>query len=289
MNWDLAAYLVILVAVSTVIWLYDVLLLAPKRKAALARLSENASERDYQDVGQIPFFVDLARSLLPVFIIVLVLRSFLVEPFRIPSGSMMPTLLVGDFILVNKYTYGIRLPVLNWKILNINEPRRGDVVVFRYPENPTIPYIKRVVGVPGDKIEYHHINKMLYVNGEPILQVPLGAYIGMGSSADMTQQKAEELTEHLFDKKHSILIIPEKRTPIPQTISSWNIEKNQYFVLGDNRDNSLDSRFWGIVPEENLIGKAFFIWMSWDTKLPNCQLFSPTSCINWGRIGNSLD
>ncbi len=149
MNWDLAAFLVILIAISLVLWLYDIFFLMSRRNELKERMSsELRTEEEITEATRPPFLVDLARSLLPIFIIVLMLRSFLIEPFRIPSGSMMPTLLVGDFILVNKFTYGIRLPVINHKIIPISEPKRGDVVVFRYPEDPKIPYIKRVVGLP---------------------------------------------------------------------------------------------------------------------------------------------
>ena len=208
---------------------------------------------------------------------VLLLRSFLVEPFRIPSGSMMPTLLVGDFILVNKFSYGIRLPVANMKVIEIGKPERGDVVVFRYPENPKIPFIKRVVGLPGDKIEY--VNKMLYVNGEPVIQqVDIPRYIGVGSGSNMTgsEQRVEYLSETV---SHDILINP-KRPEYRAKYNKLTVPDKAYFVLGDNRDNSKDSRFWGTVPEENLIGKAFFIWMNWDWK---------NGGISWPRLGTTIE
>ncbi|AEG02122.1 signal peptidase I [Methylomonas methanica] len=203
-----------------------------------------------------PLLVEYARSFFPVVLIVLLLRSFLVEPFRIPSGSMMPTLLVGDFILVNKFTYGIRLPVLNDKVIEMSEPERGDIVVFRFPKQPTVDYIKRVIGLPGDRIAY--FDKKLYVNGQPIPQVSLGRYQGVGQGANMTG--AERLEEDLTGVKHSILISPG----VPTVEDVFVVPKGQYFVMGDNRDNSNDSRYWGTVPEANLVGKAFFIWMNWD-------------------------
>lgn len=273
MNWDLATILVILIAISGLIWLYDKLVLAPERATAKANLSNNASELDRQTVEQVPILVDLARSLFPVFLIVLLLRSFLIEPFRIPSGSMMPTLLIGDFILVNKFDYGIRLPVINTKIIEIGEPQRGDVVVFRYPEDPSIPFIKRVVGLPGDQVEYR--NKILYVNREPVNQVFLRIYQGVGSGSGMTG--AEERVEYLPNSEHHILIFPQSKTPI--RYQSMVIPEDEYFVLGDNRDNSRDSRYWGTVPEENLIGKAVFIWMNWDLK---------NGGIAWERIGRNI-
>jgi signal peptidase I len=250
MNWDLATILVLLMTVSGVIWIYDTLFLAPKR----------AKTPEAED--NIPFLIDLARSLFPVFFIVLFLRSFLVEPFRIPSGSMMPTLLIGDFILVNKFSYGIRLPVANKKIIEIGEPERGDVVVFRYPEDPAIPFIKRVVGLPGDKITYNDTNKTLYINGKLIEQEVIGRYMGVGSGSGMTGR--EHRKENLTGVEHDILVKFEINPYSSFGRGEWVVPEKHYFVLGDNRDNSKDSRFWGFVPEENLIGKAFFIWMNWD-------------------------
>jgi signal peptidase I len=203
-----------------------------------------------------PVLVEYARSFFPIVLIVLLLRSFIAEPFRIPSGSMMPTLLVGDFILVNKFTYGIRLPVINKKIITLNLPERGDIVVFRYPKDPTVDYIKRIVGLPGDKIVYS--NKKLTVNDLPIKQISLGRYQGFGQGEDMTG--AENLLENLTGVEHNILI----RNGTPTVEFVYVVPQGNYFAMGDNRDNSNDSRYWGPVPEANLVGKAFFIWMSWD-------------------------
>ncbi len=274
-TWDLATILVSLTFVSGLIWLYDKIFLESKRIKASQGLGYDSSIA-YNDDSRIPFIVDLAKSLFPVFLLVLLLRSFLVEPFRIPSGSMMPTLLVGDFILVNKFSYGIRLPVANMKVVEIGKPERGDVVVFRYPEDPKIPFIKRVVGLPGDQIEY--VNKMLYVNGEPVIQqVDIPRYIGVGSGSNMTG--SEQRIEYLSDTvSHNILIKP-KRPEYHAKYSKLTVPDKAYFVLGDNRDNSKDSRFWGTVPEENLIGKAFFIWMNWDWK---------NGGISWQRIGTTI-
>lgn len=203
-----------------------------------------------------PILVEYAHSFFPIVLIVLILRSFLAEPFRIPSGSMMPTLLIGDFILVNKYSYGIRLPVLNTKIIELSEPERGDIVVFRYPKNPSVDYIKRVIGLPGDRVAYY--NKQVYINGKRIKHVPLGQYQGVGEGKNMTG--AGLFIEELDAAEHNILI----HNNAPSIESVHVIPKDHYFVMGDNRDNSNDSRYWGTVPEENLVGKAFFIWMSWD-------------------------
>jgi signal peptidase I len=203
-----------------------------------------------------PLIVEYARSFFPVVLVVFLLRSFIAEPFRIPSGSMMPTLLIGDFILVNKFTYGIRIPVINKKIIDISEPQRGDVVVFRYPKNPSVDYIKRLIGLPGDHISY--IDKQLYINDQPVKYVSLGRYEGIGQGKNMTG--AENLSEDLLGIEHNILI----NHRAPNIKGTFIVPKGHYFMMGDNRDNSNDSRYWGTVPEENLVGKAFFIWMSWD-------------------------
>lgn len=197
-----------------------------------------------------PLLVEYARSFFPIVFIVLILRSFLVEPFRIPSGSMMPTLLVGDFILVNKYTYGIRLPVVNLKIVEMGQPLRGDIVVFRYPKDPGVDYIKRIIGLPGDRVSY--FNKQVHINGKPVPQTPLGFYEGEGH--------AHLLSENLLGVEHDILMQDGRITVNDEFI----VPEGQFFVMGDNRDNSNDSRYWGTVPEANLVGKAFFIWMSWN-------------------------
>ena len=203
-----------------------------------------------------PILVEYARSFFPIVLIVLILRSFIAEPFRIPSGSMMPTLLVGDFILVNKFTYGIRLPVINKKIIELSEPNRGDIVVFRYPKDPTVDYIKRIVGLPGDKVVYS--NKKLTINDLPVQQTSLGSYQGLGQGEEMSG--AEDLLENLTGVEHRILI----RNGTPTVEFVYVVPEGNYFAMGDNRDNSNDSRYWGPVPEANLVGKAFFIWMSWD-------------------------
>lgn len=205
-----------------------------------------------------PLIVEYAHSFFPVVFVVLVLRSFIAEPFRIPSASMMPTLLIGDFILVNKFTYGVRLPVLNTRIIEIGEPERGDIVVFRFPKTPSIDYIKRVVGLPGDRVGYY--NKKIEINGKPVKQVSLGRYQGVGQGANMTG--TEHLLENLGDTEHSLLV----SHGAPSIKGDFIVPDDHYFVMGDNRDNSNDSRYWGTVPQENLVGKAFFIWMNWDWK-----------------------
>jgi signal peptidase I len=277
MNFDFPAIMVTAVFITGLIWAMDALLWAPKRRQAAKELESQsgAGGESLQESKEIllkePVMVEYARSLFPVILVVLLLRSFLVEPFRIPSGSMMPTLLVGDFILVNKFSYGIRLPVLNTKIIDVGEPKHGDVMVFRYPKDPSIDYIKRVIGLPGDRIAYY--NKKLFINGEPMEQSQDGTYVGVGSGVSMSG--ARVFHEKLFDVKHDILIDEHRGTVEGEFV----VPEGHYFVMGDNRDNSNDSRYWGFVPEENLVGKAFMIWMNWDTN---------ASGIAWGRLGDTI-
>ena len=274
MNFDFPALLVAATFFTGFAWAIDALILAPQRRRKVAALVERGAA---PDSGQVvttlkeSTFVEYCKSFFPVILAVLLLRSFLVEPFRIPSNSMMPTLLTGDFILVNKFSYGIRLPVLNSKIISMGEPERGDVVVFRYPKDPSIDYIKRVVGLPGDKVGYY--NKIVYINGEPTGQVPAGVYIGVGSGISMSG--ASERQEQLGDASHDILVMP--RTPGLE--GEYLVGEDEYFVMGDNRDNSNDSRYWGAVPESNLVGKAFRVWMNWD---------GANGGIDWGRIGKKI-
>jgi len=269
MDFDFALLLVVLTGVTGVIWLLDHLFLAGGRKAraqALAQAEGSDAERQQraQEALREPILVEYARSFFPVILIVLLFRSFLAEPFKIPSGSMMPTLLVGDFILVNKFAYGLRLPVLGTKLVSIGEPKRGDVFVFRYP-NPEhdprkegLDYIKRVIGLPGDEITYR--NKTLYVNGKEIPQADVGPFVGSGNEA-RRMAGAEIHEEMLPEVEHQIL---QSSMLLPGREGSWRVPAGQYFAMGDNRDNSEDSRYWGFVPEQNVIGKAFVIWMNWD-------------------------
>lgn len=253
MNINFELILVLALLITGLVWWADVLIMRPRREGRELQPKE-------------PLVVEYARSFFPVILIVLLLRSFVVEPFRIPSGSMMPTLLIGDFILVNKYSYGIRLPVLKTQVVEIGKPKRGDVVVFRYPKDPSMDYIKRVVGIPGDEIAYR--DKTVFVNGNPVKQEDIGAYIGEGAGGNMTG--AHLKMEHLDEASHKILIDPNKASQTGKMI----VPEGKYFVLGDNRDNSNDSRFWGTVPEENLVGKAFLVWM-------NLNAF--------GRIGDTIE
>jgi len=284
MSFDFPTFLVLACVVTGGIWLIDAALFAPRRRR-LARETagggtpgETGAARPYKE----PVLVEYARSFFPVILIVLLLRSFLVEPFRIPSGSMMPTLLVGDFILVNKFAYGLRWPVLNTKLLELGEPERGDVMVFRFPQEPSVDYIKRVVGVPGDQVFY--ANKTLYVNGEAVPQEPEGIYQGVGSGAGMTGALLRR--EALTPAGHSILVHPLAPDLAPGcrvlAHGPITVPPGSYFVMGDNRDNSNDSRCWGLVPEGNLVGKAFAIWMSWDGRRAGFP-------VDWSRIGEVIE
>lgn len=216
-----------------------------------------------------PLWVEWGASFFPVILIVFVLRSFLFEPFKIPSGSMIPTLLVGDFILVNKFIYGIRLPVINKKIIDINSPQRGDVMVFRYPEDPSLDYIKRVVGLPGDTVAYQ--NKRLTINGQAVVTQKIGDYLHP-ERLYYSEQFLEKLggVEHraLNDADAPAFIPDAARFPHRENCTYnaagviCKVPPGHYFMMGDNRDNSRDSRAWGFVPEENIVGKAFFVWLN---------------------------
>ena len=252
MHFDFAALLVILTLLTGAIWGLDTLLFA-RRRVALAGGVQAAPDKPPRVKD--PVVVEYSRSFFPVILIVLLIRSFLAEPFRIPSSSMVPTLLEGDLILVNKFAYGVRLPVIDTKVIDLGSPRRGDVIVFRWPEDPSLDYIKRVIGLPGDVIEYR--NRVLSINGEKVAKEIIGPYTGSDSRA--ARSRYERGIEHLAEKDHEILLTPGRYNTLPR--DRWVVGEGEYFVLGDNRDNSQDSRFWGAVPEENLVGKAFFIWM----------------------------
>lgn len=274
MNFDFATVMVVAVFVTGTIWALDAIYFAPRRRPTAAgpgHAPSGPQDNRGNNAAREPLIVEYSKAFFPVILIVLLLRSFLVEPFRIPSGSMMPTLLAGDFILVNKFVYGIRLPVINKKVFDIDAPKRGDVVVFRFPNDPSIDYIKRVVGLPGDRIGY--FNKIIYVNGDPMAQHLDGTYKGAGAGIAMTG--ASLRTERLGMIEHQILI----RSGQPSVEGEFQVPAGHFFVMGDNRDNSNDSRYWGFVPEQNLVGKAFLIWMSWD---------GMNGGVMWDRLGSSV-
>ncbi|NQD91129.1 signal peptidase I [Pseudomonas sp. CrR25] len=276
--------LVIAVAVCGVLALFDLLFLAPRRRAAIANYHGQVGDPDEAVVERLnkePLLVEYGKSFFPVLAIVLVLRSFLVEPFQIPSGSMKPTLEVGDFILVNKFAYGIRLPVLDTKIIEVDDPQRGDVMVFRYPSDPNINYIKRVVGLAGDQVRYSS-DKRLFVNGKPVAEQLLGEEPGSLGSAVLYEERLGDV-EHQIRKEMSRYRVEPGR--------EWRVPQGHYFMMGDNRDNSNDSRYWndpnipkdrlGMVPDGNIVGKAFAVWMSWpDPKLRNLPNFSRVGLIH---------
>jgi signal peptidase I len=284
---NFALLLFLATVVTGLYWLAERLYFLPQRREAAARLEVSATRRRADlaakgithvdgDVAQArqhllmqPWWLDWTAGLFPVILAVFVLRSFLFEPFKIPSGSMIPTLLVGDLILVNKFTYGVRLPVINTKLTEGKTPERGDVMVFRYPPKPSLDYIKRVVGVPGDEVAY--LNKRLSINGQPVSTTQLPDFFD--EDAMLYFKQFEEM---LGDSRHRILIDDKRPGFIPaaddfqyRANCRYSVEgvvckvpAGHYFMMGDNRDNSLDSRYWGFVPDRNIVGKAFFIWMN---------------------------
>ncbi|BAQ72761.1 MULTISPECIES: signal peptidase I [Pseudomonas] len=283
MSLNFPLLLVIAVFVCGFLALLDLVFLAPRRRAAIANYQGSVSQPDglvVEKLNKEPLLVEYGKSFFPVLFIVLVLRSFLVEPFQIPSGSMKPTLDVGDFILVNKFSYGIRLPVIDKKVIEIGDPQRGDVMVFRYPSDPNVNYIKRVVGLPGDEVRYTS-DKHLFVNGQPVAEQLVGAEPGTLGSAELYKEKLGA-AEHLIRKEMSRY----RATPDGR----WVVPAGHYFMMGDNRDNSNDSRYWddpsipkdllGMVPDKNIVGKAFAVWMSWpEPKLSHLPNFSRVGLI----------
>lgn len=267
MNIDFPLILVILVFVSGLIWAIDAIFFAPQRKKTIAQLQEKYPQWESESTHQAAQFraevaqsatestaVEYAKSFFPVLFVVFFLRSFLVEPFQIPSGSMVPTLRVGDYILVNKFTYGVRLPVIRTKVLELNKPERGDVMVFFPPHKNDTYYIKRVVGLPGDKILYR--GKEIYINGVKVKREPMATLPDVTGSYQIGMESLGE-ADHLMQ-------VNDAR---PGRSHTTEVKPGHYFMMGDNRDNSADSRSWGQVPERDIVGKAFAIWMHWDSFL----------------------
>jgi signal peptidase I len=270
---DFSLIMLLALGVTGLIWALDRLFAEPARRRALeSSLKQGLPVEQAAQSHREPVLVEYARAFFPVILVVFLLRSFLVEPFRIPSGSMLPSLLIGDFILVNKYTYGLRLPVANLKIVDIGTPKRGDVMVFRFPGDPSLNFIKRVVGLPGDHIVYR--GKKLYINDVLMEQTPLDGYIY--SENRERNINASRLQENLAGREHDILL----NEGFDQEPKDITVPAGQYFVMGDNRDRSNDSRYWGTVPEQNIVGKAFLIWFSWD--------FSNGGGVIWKRIGSAI-
>ncbi len=267
---NFALIMLVLLIITGSVWLLDVLVFRKGRSPE----------------ARVPWWIEYPVSFFPVILVVFFLRSFLVEPFKIPSGSMIPTLLVGDYILVNKYTYGVRLPVANKKILAMNDPKRGDVMVFRYPQNPSLDYIKRVVGTPGDTVQYR--NKRLTVNGQSVDSQSEADYSYL-ESGGLNFITTKRFREKLSATGHSTIINVDAPPVQLATVQAFpyreNCEYNEegftckvppghYFMMGDNRDSSSDSRYWGFVPDENIVGKAFLIWWNFG---------------QFGRIGTPIE
>lgn len=287
MDFDFSLILVVLTAFTGVVWLIDSLLFAGRRRKAAAagqghtegrpaemqqaapaggQPTQGWSIEEHESVSAAedqrsaatesrvtePVLVEYCRSFFPILLIVLILRSFIIEPFQIPSQSMLPTLEVGDFILVNKFTYGLRLPVLGTKIVPIGDPERGDIMVFRNPEDNRTNYIKRVIGLPGDTVTF--VGKDLYINGEPVSETLLAAL-------PVEDPKELIFQEVLGDNTFTI----QKDSSPSNVRNEWVVPEGHYFMLGDNRDRSRDSRYIGFVPDQNIVGKAFAIWMHWES------------------------
>ncbi|KVM79582.1 S26 family signal peptidase [Burkholderia ubonensis] len=285
---NFALILFVLVALTGVAWVADKMVFLPQRRRAADAavdafdLQQSRIDKRYADENAVqtrsklrdeklrqPWWLEYTASFFPVILAVFVVRSFIVEPFKIPSGSMVPTLLVGDFILVNKFDYGLRMPVTNTKLTQGRPLERGDVVVFRYPKDESVDYIKRVIGLPGDTVAYQ--DKQLTINGKPVPETPLADYFD-----EERQNYAKQFEESLGGRKNAILNNPG----VPPFVMgaydypyrdncTYNsrgvickVPAGHYFMMGDNRDNSADSRYWGFVPDQNIVGRAFFIWMN---------------------------
>jgi signal peptidase I len=279
-----AIILVILTIASGVVSLIDILFFAKARAAVVKAQPDFAglNKKAKKERLKAPLVADYARSLFPVFLIVLCVRSFIVEPFRVPTGSMLPTIQLNDFLLINKFAYGVRLPIIDKVIIPVGTPQRGDIMVFHYPVYTGVDYIKTVVGLPGDKISY--LNKKLYINGElapeqfvqNTIEPNNSNLSAIDPSGTVSATVVQEYQQTIGDHTHTIY-----NSPIAPAVDFKNlvVPAGEYFMMGDNRDNSDDSRFWGFVPAKDIVGKAFLIWMSWD---------SNTDSVRWHRLGSLL-
>lgn len=288
--------LVIVTLVTGVVWLLEKLVFAKKRQAKVEEIqAQTANGLDavtLQKVERQPWWIENSVSIFPVIAFVLVLRSFIYEPFQIPSGSMMPTLLVGDFILVEKYAYGLKDPVWRHQLVETGKPERGDIVVFKYPPQPNIDYIKRVVGLPGDTVRYSSDKQVCIQSQGDSVCKPVKLSNVEESPFIQNGIPLIQMNEKLGEVEHQILVNPLARDRVQNYqprpgVNEWVVPQGQYFVMGDNRDNSADSRYWGFVPEENLVGKAVGIWISFefergaDSVLPS---WIPTG-VRFSRVG----
>lgn len=265
--------LVILVIATGIISVVDKVYFA-KGRANKVNADKTLADDEKEKKLKAPWVADYSRSLFLVFFIVLLLRSFIAEPYKIPSGSMLPTLKIGDFILVNKFAYGLRMPVWHTTLVPVGHPKRGDVVVFRFPANPSINFIKRLIGVPGDTISY--TDKTLYINGKKMPKAYLGHVL---EPANSNTASVTLFNENLMPVTHDIY-----NNPWQPKGDFYNVKvpKGQYLVMGDNRDDSEDSRYWGFVSEKYFVGKAFIVWMSWDS---SSHSLLP---VRWSRIGRVI-
>ena len=265
MYFDFLNILSLLTIFAGVVSLVDIIWRAVKRR----RLGERKEKS--KDIKH-PVIIEYARSFFPVLLIVLLIRAFWVQPYRVPTGSLEPTIMPGDMILVNQYDYGLHLPLWNAEFIHVGHPKVGQIALFRWPVNPAVTFVKRVVGVPGDHISY--INKGLYINGKEVKQTLLGDAKEIGDDGQAVD--AKEYEENLNGVKHFIFLLPDRPS---EDFMDVVVPTGEYFMMGDNRDNSDDSRSWGFVPDKNFVGKALFIWMSWDSEKHR---------VRWDRIGKKL-
>lgn len=281
-NFDFPTFLVLLTLFTFIFWIID--RVRTKKQKSLAHSSHTTlTKEQLKELSVISeeesfSWIKTFAEAFPVVLIVLILRSFVFEPFRIPSGSMLPTLLVGDFIVVNKFNYGLRTPIGNVKFFEIGEPKRGDVIVFKHPTEG-VEYIKRVIGIPGDKVEYK--NKRIWVNGKVADYQKQDVFLDEGRPHNVFKEVWPKGSAQGDDDyfSHHMMLNGRIYTQHPQ---QWVVPEGQYFCLGDNRDNSKDSRYWGFVPEDKIIGRAFGIWMSWNS---DASSWFP---VNWKRIGRAI-